>query len=179
MARRGFASVAERPKDFPIRQDLIRRALDLLRTKNYGDLITYNEVGVALTVDGHSPRAQDAVRAAGRKLLQDDNKLLVNVRDRGYQIARPNEHAPEAARLRQAARRRLRRAVDSVVHVALDSLTPQEVAAVLTEQVRAGLTLAFERRVSRVKSLPQPKQSALPSGKAFLQMITKGSNDPA
>jgi hypothetical protein len=163
----------EKPKDFPTVKEMARWAYDYLKPLPFGREITYVELTSVITMRADSHRGRTAVLRAGRQLLRDESKLLVNVRGQGYQIARPNEHAAQAVRFRAGARRRLRRALDAVVHIALDGLSPKEVTEVLAEQVRSGLTLAFERRLGRRKALPAPNQTALPSGEKLLSLITK------
>lgn len=163
----------ERPKQFPSVREMACWAYDFLSPLPYGRQITYRELSGVITIPADSHRGRQAVLRAGGQLLRRDSKLLINVRTVGYQIARPNEHAAQAVRFRAGARRRLRRALDAVVHVALDGLSATEVADVLAEQVRAGLALAFERRLHRQKTLPSPDRAVLPSGKHLVRLITR------
>src|SRR5262245_30906596 len=148
-------------------------AYDFLRPLPYGTQLSYKDLSTVITIPADSHRGRAAILRAGRQLLQDERKLLVNVRSTGYQIAQPNEHVAQAKRYRAGARRRLRRAWAAVVYLETEGLTPKELTDALAEQVRAGLTLAMEKQLSRTKQLPAPKETALPSGQKLLSLITK------
>jgi hypothetical protein len=165
--------VVEKPKDFPTAREMARWAYDFLAARQHGEIASYAELSTVLTIDATSRRGRAAVLRAGRHLLRDHSKLLINIRGVGYQIAQPNDHAGQSQRYRRLARSRLRRALDAEVHVALQALSPRELAELMAEQVRAGLTLAFERRLSRRKALPPKDQLAMPSGQRLVQLLTK------
>ena len=161
------------PKSWPLASDLTRWAYDFLRPLPRGATVSYAALSAALTVDAQDWRGRTAVLRAARKLLRDDQKLLLNVRGVGYRLGRETDHAPASRRYRRLARHRLRRAWLAATRVALEVLTPKELADLMAEQVRVGLTLAFERKLSRQPTLPPRDQVSLPSGRALVALLSK------
>ena len=160
-------------REFPTVKEMSEWIFDALRDRSHGETIKYGELSAVLTVDAQGTRGRHAVLRAARRLLEERSKLLVNVRGVGYEIVQPNEHAAQSKRLQGAARRRLVRAVACATHVLWENLTAEERSQVLAQQLKAGLSLAFDRRISRTKALPPREQVALPSGGALVRMLTK------
>lgn len=161
------------PKQFPTVKEMSAWLYDALKSREHGETVTYAELTEVLTIDAQSARGNHAVQRAARQLLTADSKLLVNVRNVGYQIVPPKEHAMQAKRLHASARRRLVRSVACATHVLWEKLTPEERTQVLAEQLKAGLALAFSRRISRRKALPPREQLALPKGDVLVKLLTK------
>src|SRR4029450_7848164 len=79
---------------FPLSEVLKRRAYALLVLQPYEALVTYDVLTEAIGLDPRTdPRARSAVLRAGRALLRDDRKKIVNVREVGYRIVKPSEEA--------------------------------------------------------------------------------------
>lgn len=165
--------LVDTPKQFPTVKEMSGWIYDALKERPHGETVKYAELSAVLTVDAQSDRGNHAIQRAGRRLLDEQNRLLVNLRNVGYQIAEPNEHAAHAKRFSAAGRRRLVRAVAVATHVLWEKLTPDERTRVLAEQLKAGLALAFSRRISRRKTLPPREQCALPHGAALVRLLTK------
>jgi hypothetical protein len=159
---------------FPTSAEMRRRAFDLLAPLPFDTLIPYAQFTEALHLDPQREhRARQAVLMAGRDLLREHSKKIINVRDKGYRIIKPNEHPAVAQAQQRSARRRLREALQTVTHVALDHLTPTEVAQVMIEQARAGLQVALTKRLSRAKTLPPVRELHLPSSSKLVDMMRK------
>ena len=167
------AFLVEKPKAFPARAEMRAAALALLRTKHHGDVVTYRELSGVVTVDAQSERGRSAILRAGRTLLLDQDRLLINVRGVGYRVAHPGEHSGESKRLQKHAVRRLNRALATVVHVAMQAMSPEERARTIQEQVRAGLMLGVSRRLTKTRTLPAAPIRALPSGAQLVALSTK------
>ena len=161
------------PKQFPTVKEMTGWVYDALTAREHGDTIKYAELSAVLTMEAQHPRGRRAVLRASRRVLREQNKLLVNVKNVGYQIAQPNEHAAQARRFHGAARRRLVRSIACATHVLWEKLTPEERTHVLAEQLKAGLALAFSKRITRRKTLPPREQIALPKGAALMRLLTK------
>jgi len=167
------AVVQDTPKKFPLVKEMAAWVFAALTERKHGELVTYPMLSAVLTIDAQSARGRTAVLRAGRRLLVEQNKHLVNVPRIGYTIAQPNEHTAISKRYQHAARRRLVRGMAAVVHVALEALTPEERALVIMEQVRMGLKLGLDRKLNRVKTLPSQPQVSIPSGKELVRLLTK------
>jgi hypothetical protein len=165
--------------EFPTVRQMTAWVLDALRGRPPEDIATYRELTGILTIDAQSSRGRTAVLKAGIQLLREQQKLLVNVKNVGYRIAKANEHVDYSRRLQANGRRRLRRGAMIVAHVALGALTPEERAAVLLEQVRVGLSLSFASKIAKQKTLPKQEQIALPSGARLVKLLTRKDADSA
>jgi hypothetical protein len=158
---------------FPLARVLRNHAITRLRAVAYDEVISYEELSAAIGVDVVlDKRGRTAVLQAARVVLKQDQKKLVNIRTIGYRIVRPNEQVAVSAAEQQRSRRWLKRSLDTVTHVALHTLTPVEVAAVITEQARVALTLSFERKLQK-QELPSKDQLLLPSGERLVEMFRK------
>jgi alkylated DNA nucleotide flippase Atl1 len=159
---------------FPTTKEMRTRAFDLLAKLPFDTLVTYQQFADVLGLNPvASHRARGAVLKAGRDLLKEHNKKIVNVKNDGYRIIRPNEHRGVSQSQQRGARRKLRDALQTVTHVALDNLTPKEVAEVMLEQARAAIQLSMTKQFSRVKDLPPRQDLHLPSSAKLVDMMRK------
>jgi hypothetical protein len=165
---------ADEGTKFPLSRVLRERAVAFLSPLPFNTEVTYAALSEAIGLDVvGDKRGRNAVLQAGRLLLKEQHKKLVNVRRVGYRIVAPNEQVAVSQAEQKRARRWLKRALATVTHVALNDLTPEEVAKVLTEQARVGLSLSFQRRIGKQVSLPASEQLALPSGAKLVEMFKK------
>lgn len=159
---------------FPTIAEMRGRALELLRERPYDSLIAYEEFAQAIGVNPMTDRrGRSAVLKAGRDLLAAHNKKIINVREQGYRIIRPNEHAVVSQSEQRRARRLFKQSLQTVTHVALDHLTPTEIAQVMMEQARSALQVAMAKRLSRAKALPPRCELKLPSTSKLVEMMRK------
>jgi hypothetical protein len=159
---------------FPTMQEMRARAYDVLASHAHNTTATYDELAVAMGADPQtSTRARAAVLSAGRKLLPAQNKKIVNVRNEGYRIALPNEQVGVSRKEQARARRWLRESLKTVTHIALDDLSPQEIAKAMTEQARAAIQVSMSRRLTMVKTLPAKEDLALPSPAKLVEMMRR------
>lgn len=166
-------TIQEKNTQFPTMREMTERALQALIAVDFGGHITYETLTTICRADAQATRTRSAILRAGKRLLRDHNKLIRNVRTLGYEIAKPEQHADEAERLRGFARRRLRRALASVTFVKFEGLTEAQIGRLLTEQTRNAILLGAERKLSRRKELPPKRDVALPSGQHIVEMFTK------
>src|SRR5262245_26575192 len=142
----------EQPKKFPTIAEMQGKALALLLEQTDLVIVGYAQWTEVLGLNpAEDRRARTAVLKAGRVLLHEHNRRLVNVRTEGYQIVKPSDHVGVSQGEQRRSRRWLRRALATVTHVALDKLTPQEVARVMIEQSRTALAYGMLVKISRVK----------------------------
>jgi hypothetical protein len=157
---------------FPTTAEMRRRALQLLEQVPSNTLITYRALTAALGLNPqHESRARSAVLQAGRDLLKDQNKKIVNVRDQGYRIIQANEHVTVSQHEQLGARRRLRRALQTVTHVALHELTTIEIAKVMMEQARVAISVGMLKKLTKAKELPPTAQLHLPSASKLIEFM--------
>jgi hypothetical protein len=159
---------------FPTTREMRMKALTLLSGFTFDTIVTYQQFTDTLGLNpALDRRARSAVLQAGRDLLKAQNKKLVNVKTEGYRIIRPNEHKSVSQSQQRSARRKLRDALQTVTHVALENLTPKEVAEVMLEQARTALQLNMTRRVAKMTGLPSKDELHMPSSAKLLSMMRK------
>jgi hypothetical protein len=159
---------------FPLSRVLRERALVLLRSWEEDKEIPYAALNAALEADVvHDRRARQAVLTAGEILLREDRRGVENVRSIGYRIYRADEHRRVAKTREQHGLRRFRKAAEILTATALDSLSPSEVALVLTDQARVAITLAVHKKLTRQRTLPAKSDIEVPKGSALVAMFTK------
>lgn len=102
-----------------------RLIYDLAIVRAPDDLITYEEIENVLGYDvqtGH----RSPIYKASKHLLEDHQRTLVAELNRGYRIARADEHYTLAKGQQKGARRKIRRGVALSTHVDLAALTPRQ-----------------------------------------------------
>ena len=159
---------------FPLSRVLRERALVLLRSWGEDKEIPYAALNAVLEADVvHDRRARQAVLAAGEILLRDDRRGVENVRSIGYRIYRADEHRRVAKNREKNGLRRFRKAAEILTATALDSLSPTEVALVLTDQARVAITLAVYKKLTRQRTLPAQSAIDVPKGSTLVALFTK------
>lgn len=163
---------------FPLSRVLREKALAALLTCEVDREISYlflsEAIGLRVQEDR---RARHAVLQAGRDLLRSHNLKLVNVRDVGYRIVRPDERVAVSVGERKRSRRWLKRALDTVTYVALADLPPTEVSRILTEQARNALLLSIERRIGKQKVLPPRAELLVPKGADLVKLFERSKEE--
>jgi hypothetical protein len=158
---------------FPTTAELKARALALLTDRARDTVVSYGELTDALGMNVRETRARGAVLWAGHRLLMLEQKKLVNIRNVGYRIVKPQEHVGVSQQEQRRARRWLRRSLATVTHVALEDLTATEVAKLMTEQARAALAIAFQKQLSKAKALPPRKELHVPPTPQLVEMLKR------
>ena len=159
---------------FPLSVILRERAYALLSMREHESVVTYEELTTAMGLDPQQDtRARHAVLRAGRLLLREQRKKLLNVRNVGYQIIKPIEQVAASKKEQQRARRWLKRGLETVTHISLENLSPVDIAQIMTEQARAAIQLAMSQRLGRAKVLPPKEQLALPSSRHLVDLFRR------
>jgi hypothetical protein len=156
---------------------LADRVYEALSQRQHGTLVTYHEFRLMLFEDPQGKRCRSAILRAGKRLLREQQKLLVNVRGKGYQLAMPNEHSAESKRVQQHGRRRYRRALEIVVNAEMEKLSPQERQQVDEQANRMRLILAAEKNIAKATVLPSSGDIVIPSGKRLAALLTESAKD--
>jgi alkylated DNA nucleotide flippase Atl1 len=161
---------------FPTTAEMTLRAFEAMRELPHDTVVTYEQITAVLGLDPSlDRRARAATLRAGRRLLTEHKKKLVNVRTTGYRIVRPEEQVGVSQSEQRRARRWLRESLKTVTFVALDNLPAVEVARVMTEQARAAIQVAMTNRMTRAKELPAKSDISVPSADKLLAMMRKRS----
>lgn len=159
---------------FPSAAELRARVVTLFAAQSFGTLVPYTAIVTCLECDPRTDkRGRDAVLRARTELLREHQRKIVNVRQVGYRVLNPNEQVQTSQGEQARARRWYRRALGTVTYVAMQALSPEEAAKVLTEQARCAIAVSLGRKLVRQKQLPARQLLALPSGRAMVEMFTK------
>lgn len=139
---------------------------------DYGTLLTYQDIRKVIFENPQGRRGRAAVLSARTKLLKEHQKLLVNVRDKGYQIALPNEHVTESKRVESLARRRKRWALAITVNTEMAKLTPAERQQIDEQANRLRLLLALDKNLAKATISPTSKDDIVfPIGRRLAVLL--------
>lgn len=89
---------------------------------NYGDLITFHEIGQIIGVRYGNPSYSDILQAA-RKRLELAGHMIVNVRKVGYKVCPPDEYVNEGVRRMRHGARRIDRGVKVLNHAPVNDMS--------------------------------------------------------
>jgi hypothetical protein len=99
----------------------------LLQETPTGNVLTYERIGTALSLDVKSDRhaIQMAMRRAAKEHEEADYRAVEAVPNQGYRVVETPEHLRLARRQQKRAGRALARGQSKVVHVDLSGLEPE------------------------------------------------------
>jgi hypothetical protein len=131
---------------------------DLLRKLGPGDVLSYEQIGEALSLDPADDRhvIQMAVRRAGREYEEADGRALEAVPNEGYRIVNAPEHLRLAQGQQKRASKALARGHSKVVHVDMSGLEPETRHAFEVVARAFAMQMEFNKRFDvRQKRLEQ------------------------
>lgn len=159
---------------FPTTKEMRQRAYDLLAPLAFDTTVSYVQFTEALGLNpANDDRARRAVLQAGRDILKSHNKKLVNVKTEGYRILRPNEQSHRSDAEARRGRRQFKRALETATFVAMEHLTPAEIADTLQTQARRAIEVALTKKIGRAKELPPSSELHLPSSSKLVEMMRR------
>ena len=106
------------------RQDAIQSIVDLAVGGSHGTVLTFSEMGDASGYDVR--RRRDIVNAAKSELMTHHRRTLVSVRNVGYRVAHPGEHATIATSHLTRSRRQTGRALVTIDSADQELLSQQD-----------------------------------------------------
>ena len=77
------------------RKDKIKAAVDLVMSRNYGDVITHQEFIAVMHECGLTPTYRDAITAASKKCV-DCGKMIESVHGIGYRVVNPDDYTGQS-----------------------------------------------------------------------------------
>ena len=128
-------------------------ALEVFREHAVGDIVAYADIGAAL--DSADRRVvQQAAMGARKRLLEEDQRAIEAVPNKGYRIVEPSEHVRLAKSHERRSRRALVRGHKTITHVDMNALSDEgQRLALATAQGFARVLDAMaaqDKRISRV-----------------------------
>lgn len=156
---------------------LAERVYRHVLTLEDGALMSYTALRQLLFENPQGRRGRAAILQARNRLLREDQRLLVNVRDKGYQVVPPNAHLNESRRVDTLARRRHRWALRIVLNTELSKLTPQERQQVDEQGNRLRIKLALDLNMAKAKVLSSaPDDVVFPIGRRLAALLAHDPN---
>lgn len=121
----------------------------LLQPLAVGDLLDYETMADALGLDSVKDRTtiQLAMRRAARELEQIEKRAVDAVKNEGYRVVEPEEHADLAKRHQTKSNRSLQRGQSKVVNVDLSGMEPETRKAIELMAQAFAAQLDFNRRM--------------------------------
>lgn len=87
------------------RQDAINSLVKAVEDRNYGDVLTFDEIALIINVKRFTTSFHDILQAARKRLIVEGH-MIVNVRGVGYKVCPPDSYTDVGVRyMRQGARR--------------------------------------------------------------------------
>lgn len=162
-------------KHFPTTQEMTGWVYDALKGRDYGETIPYDELSRVCTVDvERERRARAAVLGAGKKLLEREQKCLVNVKTVGFRIVQPSEQREVGRRKHLAGARRIREGYKAVTFVNVNLIADKkDLDLLIKEQTRLAMAVMADTKIRRLKKLPTREQVRMPTGKELLKALSE------
>lgn len=171
MALHAAIAKPNEPRVSVLADAIVRAFADL----EHGAFIAYDDLRQVLFEDPQAPRGRKALVKAKKRMLAEFSKHLVNVPNKGYQIAYPNEHAAASKNETRKGIRKFRKALAIVVHTEIEALNSQERQQIEEQANRVRLQLALTKKLGRMKVLPSKAELQIPSGKQLAGLLRRSS----
>lgn len=140
----------------------------LLRDKNYGFVITYDDLRIVLDRDPQKDGRADIMWVRSR-LLRECGKWLENEVGKGYFIAQPNEHAGAAQRYDDQATRKQKTSLDIVINTDTDKLNIDDLRTHRELQKRLAIKYLNDQKINKV-SFAALDTVTMPTAKELLEI---------
>lgn len=109
---------------------------DQLKDKPHGTFFSFEDLEKIAGEDVRTPKGRGILVTTSRRLIKYYERVLVNVRGKGYKIALHNEVSRIAFDDRKIAKRKINRAGEKLNTVDLSNLNSTELDAFLREQAK-------------------------------------------
>lgn len=143
------------------------------RDKELGDRFTYNEINNFLGFDIRENRS--SLYIANNHLLEDNKKMLKNMRTVGYKIAEPKEQIDHASNRKKRAGRQLKKGILEVDNLDRSRMSQEEItrSVHLLNHMSLSLSVIRKRNVEAIKDT----QKSLEKQQTVLRQIDFAMKD--
>ena len=104
------------------RKDKIKAAVELVMSKNYGDIITHREFIAVMREHGITSSYRDAITAAMRKCI-DCGKMIENVHGVGYRVVMPDDYTGQSIRCISSGAKKIDNGAKILSHAPVQDMT--------------------------------------------------------
>ena len=105
------------------RKDAIDKLVNAVKERDYGTVITFEEIGGIINSKYGNPNFNDVLQAA-RKRLIDTGHMIVNVRGIGYKVCDPDKYTAEGVGYMRQGARKIDRGSKIIKHAPVNDMSP-------------------------------------------------------
>lgn len=106
------------------RQEAIEGLVKAVEKREYGDMLTFAEIGVIIGQKYGSTVYGDIVQAARKRLITAGH-MIVNVRGIGYRVCDPDDYTGEGVRYMRQGARKIDRGAKIISHAPVNDMSPE------------------------------------------------------
>lgn len=110
------------------RKDCIDSLVQAVEEKNYGDVLSFSEIGRIIGQKYGSTRYGDILQAARKRLIATGH-MIVNVRGVGYKVCDPDDYTGEGVRYMRQGARKIDRGAKIISHAPVNDMSAEARAA--------------------------------------------------
>ena len=104
------------------RKDKIKAAVELVMSRDYGNVILHQEFVAVMHEHGVTPSYRDAMQAAMKKCV-DSGKMLENVHGIGYRVVNPDEYTHQSIKCIAAGAKKIDHGAKILAHAPVQDMT--------------------------------------------------------
>ena len=105
------------------RKDTIDSLVKAVEQRNYGDVLTFAEIGGIIS-QTYGTMAYSSILQAARKRLIEAGHMIVNVRGIGYKVCYPDGYTGEGVRYMRQGARKIDRGAKIISHAPVNDMSP-------------------------------------------------------
>ena len=151
---------------------------NFLKELNYETFVSYDQLNKVAGIDITSSKFRYVLEAARRSLINHHDRVLVNVRGQGYQIANLQQTMAASSGYRKRSYNSAKKAFEITKTVDLSTLSDDQKLALLKEQEKSACLLVVYRATENklLNSGDEKIQINSPSETAIVKMLLDKSS---
>lgn len=106
------------------RKEAIDNLVQAVSDRNYGDVLSFEEIGGIINQKYGSQRYGDILQAARKRLIQTGH-MIVNIRGTGYKVCYPDNYTGEGVRYVRQGARKIDRGAKIISHAPVNDMSPE------------------------------------------------------
>ena len=152
---------------------LVQALESYLKRKDYGDFVSYEEMSNVVGIDIRDYKYRYILESAKRALLRHHDKVLINIRGKGYEIGTAPTIITESSSRRKRAFNTVKGGYEIVQTVDLSKLSYKEKDRAINEQAKNALLLVCYKATEN-KLLNDPEERIIlsqPTETSIIKML--------
>lgn len=110
------------------RKEAIDSLVQAVEDRDYGDVLTFDEIGGIINKEYGTMPYSDILQAARKRLIAAGH-MIVNVRGIGYKVCPPDGYTGEGVRYMRQGARKIDRGAKIMSHAPINDMSPEARAA--------------------------------------------------